>query len=244
MELIKIYNGSMVDARELHQKIVVEAKGGQKGEQFNHWIKRMLTYDFILGEDYLTVGYNYKGEIIEENGVAKFSHSDNQRVSKRDYYLTLDCAKQIAMIQNNDKGRAVRKYFIEAEKTLSVLKQSKRFEAFLKLETAKDRLQQNVINLGGSHEDYLQIDLSGRKILFNGSPIADEELPILTLKGRDFATELTNEALREGGQTIEGAEEINKQQHKTIREAIVKGTGKKPEDLPKDEKIKRLGGNS
>ena len=130
MSLIKIYKGNLVNARELHQKIVVEAKGGQKGEVFANWIKRMLDYDFKLKEDYLTIGYNYKGEIVEENGVAKFSKSDNQRVSKRDYFLTLDCAKQIAMIQNNDKGREIRKYFIEAEKTLVRLKENKRLEAF------------------------------------------------------------------------------------------------------------------
>lgn len=241
MELIKIYNGSMVDARELHQKIVMEARGGQKGEQFNHWIQRMLKYDFKLIEDYVTIGYNYKGDIIEENGAAKFSQSENQRVSKRDYYLTLDCAKQIAMIQNNDKGREIRKYFIQAEKTLSVLKQSKRFEAFLKLESSKERLHQHILALGGNKEDYLQVDLSGRKVLFNGNLVPDEELPVLTLKGRDFATELTNEALRGGSHTIKDAEEINQEQHNTIREAIFKGTGKKPEELPKDDKINKLG---
>ncbi|MEM1136225.1 MAG: antA/AntB antirepressor family protein, partial [Bacteroidota bacterium] len=132
MELIKIYQGNLVNARELHQFLVVEARGGQKGEQFNHWIKRMLEYDFQIKIDYTTIGYNYKGEIIEEDGAANFSQSGNQRVSKRDYFLTLDCAKQIAMIQNNDKGREARKYFIEAEKTLHQLKENKRLESFLK----------------------------------------------------------------------------------------------------------------
>ena len=122
MELIKIYKGNLVNARELHNYVVVQARGGQKGEDFSNWIRRMLAFDFKLDEDYTTVGYNYKGEVIEENGVAKSSESDNQRVSKRDYYLTLDCAKQIAMIQNNDKGREVREYFIQCEKAFRQIK--------------------------------------------------------------------------------------------------------------------------
>ena len=141
--LIKIQkneNGQqLVDARELHDYVVIKAKGGQKGEQFNHWIKRMIDHGFELGVDYTTIGYNYKGEIIEENGIAKFSQSDNQRVSKRDYILTLDMAKQIAMIQNNDKGREVRRYFIECEKKVKeALPQTKLEWIQLALEQEKE----------------------------------------------------------------------------------------------------------
>ena len=38
---------------------------------------------------------------------------------KIDYYITLDMAKQLAMIENNEKGMQVRKYFIECEKQLN-----------------------------------------------------------------------------------------------------------------------------
>lgn len=240
MELIKIYTGSLVNARELHQFLVVEAKGGQKGEMFANWIKRMLAYDFKLGQDYTTIGYNYKGDLVEENGVAKFSKSDNQKVSKREYFLTLDCSKQIAMIQNNDKGREARKYFIQCEEALQALKHNKRFEAFLKLETTKEKLRQNIEDIGGTNNDYIQIDLSGRKVLFNGNPIEDTELPIITLKGRDFAIALTNEALKEGEHTIEYVEELHKHHHEGVRNMIIENIKKSPEELPPEEKIKKL----
>jgi|GEM_PF-746944 len=239
MSLIKIYKGNLVNARELHTKIVVEAKGGQRGEMFANWIKRMLGYDFKLKEDYLTIGYDYKGEIVEENGIAKFSKSDNQRVSKRDYYLTLDCAKQIAMIQNNDKGREIRKYFIEAEKTLVKLKENKRLEAFIKLENTKTKLFNSVLNVGGSETDFIQIDFSGRKILFNGEIIEDEKLPTLLLKARDFATEITNEGFKDGLVDLSEAEALNKAAHNEVRQTIINNTKKEPEqfDIEKDIKL-------
>lgn len=107
-----------VNARALHDFVVKRARGGQKGEQFNHWIKRMIEHGFVLGEDYQTVGYDFYGNIVEKNMVAKYSQADNQgvRVNKREYYLTIEAAKEIAMIQNNDKGKEARKYFIACEK--------------------------------------------------------------------------------------------------------------------------------
>lgn len=241
MELVKIYKGNLVNARELHQKIVVEAKGGQKGEVFANWIKRMLEYDFKLKEDYITIGYNYKGDVVEENDVAKFSKSDNQRVSKRDYYLTLDCAKQIAMIQNNDKGREIRRYFIEAEKALNRLKENKRLEAFSKLENTKSKLYDAVLNIGGDESDFVQIDFSGRKVLFNGEPMEDTKLPTLLIKARDFATEITNEGFKDGLESLVEAEELNKAAHDEVRQTIINNTKKRPEQFDKEKDINLLG---
>lgn len=118
-ELIKIteQNGKQaVSARELHKFLVEQAKGGQTGEMFAHWIKRMLEYiGAEEGLDYEILEYDYLG-----NPIANFSKSVNQkvRVHKRDYALTLDCAKEISVIQNNDKGKIARRYFIECEKKL------------------------------------------------------------------------------------------------------------------------------
>jgi len=110
-ELVSIihHNGDQaVNARELHQFIVVESINNNVGEKFSDWIKRMLDYGFEKGLDYEILEFNYLGHKIRK--------SDNQRVSKRDYALTLDCAKEISMIQRNDKGKEARRYFIEVEK--------------------------------------------------------------------------------------------------------------------------------
>lgn len=93
MELIKIsdYNGKKaVNARELHFFLEVETR-------YNDWIKRMLEYGFVENVDY-----------------SKMS-SDNQLDV---YALTLECAKEISMLQRSEKGKMARQYFIECEKKL------------------------------------------------------------------------------------------------------------------------------
>lgn len=113
MELIKVSNsnnGNVVDARELHKFLIKDSEQNVVGEMFAHWIKRLLEYGFEKDVDYTTIEYNYLGEEIRK--------SDNQHVSKRDYILTLDCAKQISMLQRNDKGKQARKYFIKCEQLL------------------------------------------------------------------------------------------------------------------------------
>lgn len=118
-ELVKVQtneNGTqVVSARDLHQFVVVEANGGQTGEMFAHWIKRMLEYGFKEGLDYVIEEYDLYG-----NPIAKSSKPDNQqvRVQKREYILTIDTAKHIAMVQKNDKGDEARRYFIECERKL------------------------------------------------------------------------------------------------------------------------------
>jgi len=241
MELIKIYNGSLVNARELHQFLVLEAKKGKKGEKFSDWIKRMLEFNFKIGDDFFTVGYDYKGDVVEENGVPKFRKSDNQRVSKREYYLTLNCAKQLAMIQNNEKGREARQYFIQCEETILKLKEDKRFEAFLKLESTKEKLRQNILNVGGDDNDFIQIDTAGRKIFFNGKLIPDEELPRILILSRDLASEMTNEILKKETYDVSGIKQLNETHHGEVRNMLKKNIGTNPEELPKEERIKKLG---
>ena len=110
-ELIKIEQkdgNDVVSARDLHQFLIIESVNNIVGEQFNHWIKRMLEHGFEKDVDYCIIEYDYTG--------AEISQSDNQRVSKRDYTLTLDTAKEISMLQRNDKGKQARQYFIEVEK--------------------------------------------------------------------------------------------------------------------------------
>jgi anti-repressor protein len=35
--------------------------------------------------------------------------------NQKDYVLTIDTAKQIAMMENNDKGKEIRRYFLDCE---------------------------------------------------------------------------------------------------------------------------------
>lgn len=95
-EMLPVYqneNGEkFVNARELHEQMLV-------GKVFAAWIQeRIEKYGFIEREDFFPVSEKTNGR------------------PKVEYWLTLDTAKEVAMVQNNEAGRAIRKYFIEVEK--------------------------------------------------------------------------------------------------------------------------------
>lgn len=120
MQLIKVRKTKegqqVVSARELWQFLNV-------GRHFNSWIKgRIEKYDFIENEDFIIVS------LITQNGVIK-KGGDRKSL---DYILSLDMAKELAMIENNPAGRAVRRYFIQCEKKYRKLldeKHSKEIQA-------------------------------------------------------------------------------------------------------------------
>ena len=105
-ELIKLQpqtiNGNAVEtvsARELHTFLEV-------GRDFSTWIKdRISKYEFVENTDYIMLPKT--GE-LENKGLQ----------GKIEYFVTLDMAKQLAMVENNEKGMQVRKYFIECEEKL------------------------------------------------------------------------------------------------------------------------------
>ena len=81
-----------VSARELHKALEVNT-------DFNHWFTRMCEYGFEDGKDFATF----------------LSESTGGRPSQ-DAQITVDMAKEIAMLQRTEKGKEVRKYFIQIEK--------------------------------------------------------------------------------------------------------------------------------
>lgn len=70
----------------------------------HRWIERRIAeYQFVEGEDYLTE--------MRQSG-------KNGGRPKKHYFLNLDMAKELAMVERNEKGRQARKYFIECERKL------------------------------------------------------------------------------------------------------------------------------
>lgn len=121
MEIIKILtteNGlQTVSATDLYNFLEPKTK-------FNDWIKRMLDYGFIEGVDF----YSFLSEsqltpTITENVCHSNLSSKKQRGghNAKEYVLSLDCAKSIAMVQRSDKGKQIRTYFIEAEKAFKAI---------------------------------------------------------------------------------------------------------------------------
>ena len=221
MELIKIYNGSLINARELHAFL-------ESRQKFADWIKnRIEKYDFEEGKSYFIKLGN------RSDGLAG--------KPRKEYYLTIGMAKELAMVENNSKGKEARRYFIQCEETILKLKEDKRFEAFLKLESTKEKLRLNVLNSGGGQNDFLQIDTAGRNIFFNGKLIPDEELPRILMLSRDLASEMTNEVLKKETYDVGGIKQLNETHHGEVRDMLKKNIGTNPEDLPREERIKKLG---
>jgi anti-repressor protein len=107
-ELIKITesNGKQaVSARELYKFL-------EATERFNNWFERQLQYGFVENIDYV--------------GCKQFNTLANQELN--DYALTINCAKEISMLQRNEKGKQARQYFIEAENKYRQLQQTGGFQ--------------------------------------------------------------------------------------------------------------------
>ena len=94
-ELIKINYESdrpTVLARDLHEFLEVETP-------FNKWFSRMCEYGFTDGADFQTF----------------LSKSTGGRPAT-DAQLTIDMAKEICMLQRNEKGKQARQYFLQLER--------------------------------------------------------------------------------------------------------------------------------
>ena len=86
-----------VNARDVHSYLEVKTR-------FNDWINRAISkYDFKENIDYT---------------VLKNEYAEKWEFLPTEYIVTLDMAKELAMLENNPKGKETRKYFINCEKEL------------------------------------------------------------------------------------------------------------------------------
>lgn len=98
MELIKIEQKRIgdgeinsVDARELHTFL-------ENGYQFSKWItERIKQYEFTEGVDFITIVNSYYSP------------------PRKDYIISINMAKELSMVERNEKGKQARRYFIEME---------------------------------------------------------------------------------------------------------------------------------
>lgn len=81
-----------VSARELHDFLEV-------GADFRHWFPRMCEYGFEEGKDFRTF-------LTESSGGRP----------AQDAEITIDMAKELCMLQRNDKGKQARQYFLQLER--------------------------------------------------------------------------------------------------------------------------------
>ena len=139
-ELIKIteYNGNQaVSARDLHKFLEIT-------ERFSSWFERMLQYGFVENQDFTSA----KSFTLVNNGAQR---------EIDDYALTLDCAKEISMIQRSKKGKEAREYFIECEKQL-------RSGKFALPTTYKEALQSLLIEVEAKERLQAQNELQAKEL--------------------------------------------------------------------------------
>ena len=82
-----------VNARELHEFL-------ENGDKFATWIvDRINQFGFIENQDFVT-----------------FSENSEKGRPRKEYALSLDMAKELCMVERNEKGKQARQYFIECER--------------------------------------------------------------------------------------------------------------------------------
>lgn len=85
-----------LSARELHKELNIAGR-------FSRWFEQMSEYGFEENVDFTSV----QNCTVVNNGATR---------ELQDYQITLDMAKEIAMLQRNEKGKQIRKKLIELEK--------------------------------------------------------------------------------------------------------------------------------
>ena len=84
-----------INARDLH--VFLESK-----QDFSDWIKnRIEQYDFIEDSDFTI-----------------FLRGSTGGRPAKEYHITIDMAKELSMVERNEKGKQARQYFIECERRL------------------------------------------------------------------------------------------------------------------------------
>lgn len=85
-----------LSARELYKELNIAGR-------FSRWFEQMSEYGFEENVDFTSV----QNCTVVNNGAMR---------ELQDYQITLDMAKEIAMLQRNEKGKQIRKKLIELEK--------------------------------------------------------------------------------------------------------------------------------
>ena len=106
-DLIKLHQRAIgsarvptVDARQLHSFLEV-------GKNFSNWIQdRISSFGFVEGQDFV---------IVEGLSAPNLVSAKSRPQTTKEYFLSIDMAKELSMVERNEKGKQARRYFIECE---------------------------------------------------------------------------------------------------------------------------------
>lgn len=157
-----------VNARDLW--MFLESK-----QEFANWMKsRIEKYGFVENQDYSS----FDNVVKRETGATV----------RKEYALSIDMAKELSMIENNEKGRDARRYFIECEKSAN--RRLSNIQMFA-LQAQINLDIENRMNAQQAQLDNIQSDLQAmkdereentQKLL--AAPMSNMAVPAETLRGQ------------------------------------------------------------
>ncbi len=114
-QLVRVFDGQIgglpaqvCDGRELHAFL-------KAGWQFSDWIKKRIEqYGFEENLDYARLSPS--DDKAQSGGFSVKTEKPRGGRPSIEYHLSLDMAKELSMVENNEQGRTARRYFIDCEK--------------------------------------------------------------------------------------------------------------------------------
>ena len=196
-EIIKIdYNDNqevIVSLRELHKKLEIT-------ERYSNWTDRMFKYGFEENVDY--------------SGCKVFNTLANQELE--DHHIKLDMAKEICMLQRNEKGKFFRQYFIQVEKDYNS-PEKVMARALMFAEKKMNTLQIEVKELQNKIEaDKAKVIFAEALEISNNNILIGDLAKILKQNGIDIGQNRLFEYLRKNGYLCSRGEQYNSPTQKSL----------------------------
>ena len=179
-------NESVVSGRELHEFLEV-------GTAYKDWFPRMLKYGFVENIDFVAIAQ-------------KRATAQGNQTEYTDHALKIDMAKEISMIQRNEKGKQARQYFIEVEKELKqqLLPQTPEQQIALlaqgnvNLNKKVEQIENSVLDLTdrfglpSNKAKVLQKKVASKVYMFTGGKASNAHKKIGSKVFREFYKDLNN----------------------------------------------------
>lgn len=193
-----------VSGRELHKGLEIETP-------YKQWLNRMIAYGFEENTDYI---------LVTQKSLT--NNPRNPYTVQTDHIMTLDMAKEIAMIQRSEIGKQIRKYFIDIEKQYQNKLNAQPKDSYMiddPVERAKrwiEEAEQRKILETKTQEQAKQIEQDKPKVLFadtlassNNSILIGELAKLITQGGYPIGQNKLFKWLRDNGFLCKSGERYN-----------------------------------